>query len=375
MHDFDIDAERIKLERLLGADEGSLAYLNSTHSSVVRAFREDFSDALYRRHQDNYARLAKLSRVLPVGASAKLAETVLGSVLGAGVAGEMDPDRAGKLAGKLSATFLAKLSVHLEPHRAAKIIGKIPQDVIVAVAQELVDKEEYITLARFVTAIDSQTLRAVMDAIPSADALLRVGIFVEQRESLSDLLEQLSEQRRSEILTAATAANLWPQMLVLLTHLNDKMKGVMGDAVVALGAGLMALILETCREHKLWEPLILTVANMSGENRRLVLALPLLHDTEMLRSLLEDIHSESLWSLFAHLWTDASEQTLNLSFEVLVTNAEWLAGLLRAVTEVGLEKDVRQELQSLPAPLLERLEAVAKEFCAQDFSALMATVK
>jgi hypothetical protein len=375
MHDFDIDAERIKLERLLGADEGSLAYLNSTHSSVVRAFREDFSDALYRRHQDNYARLAKLSRVLPVGASAKLAETVLGSVLGAGVAGEMDPDRAGKLAGKLSAAFLAKLSVHLEPHRASKIIGKIPQAVIVAVAQELVKKKEYITLARFVTAIDSQTLRAVMDAIPSSDALLRVGIFVEQRENLSDLLEQLSDQRRSEILAAATAADLWPQMLVLLTHLNDKMKGVMGDAVVALGADLMALILETCREHKLWEPLILTVANMSVQNRRSVLALSMLHDAEMLTSLFDDIHGESLWPLFARLWTDASEQTLSASFNVLAENGEWLAGLLRAAMSAGLQEEARQELNGLPAPLLARLEAVAKEYCAEDFAALMTTAK
>lgn len=373
MHDFDIDAERIKLERLLGADEGSLAYLNSTHSSVVRAFREDFSDALYRRHQDNYARLAKLSRVLPVGASAKLAETVLGSVLGAGVAGEMDPDRAGKLAGKLSAAFLAKLSVHLEPHRAAKIIGKIPQDVIVAVAQELVGKEEYITLARFVTAIDSQTLRAVMDAIPSADAMLRVGIFVEQRESLSDLLEQLSDQRRQDVLAAATEANLWPQMLVLLTHLNDKMKGVMGDAVVALGNDLMALILETCLEHKLWEPLILTVANMSVDNRRLVLSLPLLHDKKMLASLLDDIHNENLWSLFAHLWTDASEQTLICSFEALAENGEWLAGLFSAAKEAGSQDELKAELQRLPADLIERLQSTAKDSSAEEFAALMAS--
>lgn len=374
MHDFDIDAERIKLERLLGASEGSLAYLSTTHSSLVRAFREDFSDALYRRHQDNYARLAKLSRVLPVGVSAKLAETVLGAVLGAGVAGEMDPDRAGKLAGKLSAAFLAKLSVHLEPHRATKIIGKIPQAVIVAVAQELARKEEYITLARFVTAIDSQTLHAVMDAIPSADALLRVGIFVEQRESLSDLLEQLSDQRRQDILAAATKAKLWPQMLVLMTHLNDKMKGIMGDAVVALGDDLMAFILETCREHKLWEPLILTVANMSADNRRLVLALPLLHDMEMLKSLLDDIHNENLWPLFAHLWTDASEQTLTCSFEVLADNGEWLAGLLRAATDAGLQGELKKELQRLPSPLYERLALAAKASCGDELAALMTTV-
>lgn len=373
MHDFDIDAERIKLERLLGVDEDSLAFLNTTHSSVVRAFREDFSDALYRRHQDNYARLAKLSRVLPVGVSAKLAETVLGAVLGSGVAGEMDPDRAGKLAGKLSVTFLAKLSVHLEPHRARKIIGKIPEAVIVAVAQELVRKEEYITLARFVTAVDSQMLRAVMDAISSADALLRVGIFVEQRDRLNDLLESLSDQRRRDVLAAATTANLWPQMLVLMTHLSDKMKGIMGDAAASLGDDLMALILETCRAQKLWEPLILTVANMSTENRRLVLALPLLHDMEILTSLLDDIHGENLWPLFAHLWTDASEQTLICSFEVLAENGEWLAGLVRAAMEADLQGDIKKELQRLPVPLIERLEAAAKGSCAKELAALIAS--
>lgn len=370
MHDFDFDAERIKLERLLGADEGSLAFLDSTHSTVVRAFREDFSDALYRRHQDNYARLAKLSRVLPVGVSAKLAETVLGAVLGAGVAGEMDPERAGKLAGKLSASFLAKLSVHLEPHRAGKIIGKIPQDIIVRVAQELVKRDEHITLARFVTAIDAQTLHAVMENITSDDALLRVGIFVEQRDSLSALLEQLSSERRVAILSAATEAQLWPQMLVLLTHLNDKMKGVMGDAVVSLGEDLMALILDTCRDHKLWEPLIMAVANMSAENRRHVLAMPSLQDSALLASMLEDIHGENDWPLFAHLWEDASAEVLTSTFSLLADNGEWLAGLLRATIAEGLQEGLRDELQRLPEALRERVAVTANQNCASEFAML-----
>lgn len=371
MHDFDFDAERIKLERLLSVDEGALAFLSGTHSSELRYLREDLSACLYRRHQDNYARLARLSRVLPSGASAKLAETVLGSVLGAGVAGEMDADRVAKLVGKLSPKFLAKLSIHLEPQRATGIIKVVPEDVIIAIAKQLVEREEFITLARFVTAIEPQVLNRVMDNIDDDVALLRVGIFVEQRHRLDELLEQLSQQRREAVLRAATQTGLWPQTLVLMTHLSDRMKGLMGDAAVAMGEAQLEQVIETSRAHNLWEPLVMTLAHMHEDNRRQVLSMPMLQDAQTVASMLQEMDAEHMWALLAKIWLDAPQQTLCAAFNVIVTHDDWLADLLRETHAAGREQQLRTVIERLPPELQQQLRQASQQRSADDYAAVM----
>ena len=372
MHDFDLDAERIKLERLLNVSDGELGFLSSLHSSQLRALREDLSERLYQRHQDNYARLARLSKVLPAGASAKLAETVLGAVLGAGVAGEMDPERAAKLVGKLSPAFLARLSIHLEPHRAAAIIRVVPEDVVVAIARELIARDEFITLARFVTAIEPAVLNRVMGAIEDDEALLRIGIFVEQRESLNDLLEHLSDARRQSVLKAATDAGMWPQTLVLMTHLSDRMKGIMGDAAVAMGHAQMAQVIEVTREHNLWEPLVMTVANMREENRRAVLAQPALQDAATVTRMLREMDAEHLWTLLARVWLDAPAETLACAFSVILEHDDWLADLLRESHAAGRGEQLRAVISRLPEALRQQVEQAGGRVSADDYNAVMA---
>ena len=370
MHDFDVDAERIKLERVLNIESGGLDFLTSAHSSQVRAFREDISNAMYQRHQSNYARLASLSRVIPTGASAKLAETVLGSVLGAGVAGEMDPERAIKLSSKLSPKFLAKLCIHLEPHRAARIVSKIPPVTIVEVAQELVRQEEYITLARFVTSISDNVLRDILSSIGSADALLRVGIFVEQRESLNTLLEFLSDQRRREILQAASDSDMLPQTLVLLTHLTDKMKGEMGDVLVSLGENRMQSVIDISRDHNLWEPLILAVANMQPQNRHKSLSLPALQDVNTVASLLKEIDAEQLWPLLAHLWLDAPEATLTCALNAMLDHSDWQINMLREMRAADRGAELKVLMSRVPDDLAKAFIESAKSHAADQSGAI-----
>ena len=370
MHDSDLDAERIKLARLLNVEEGELSFLTSAHSSQLRQLREGLSDTFYRRHQENYARLAKLSRVLPLGASAKLAETVMGTVLGAGVSGEMDPERAARLAEKLSPKFLARLCIHMEPRRANNIITEIPKAVVVNVARELVAMGEYITLARFVTAISADTLHAVIEGVNDNAALLRVGIFVEERDTLSRLLEQVSDLRRRALLQAATDGDLWPQTLVLLTHLSDKMKGVMGDVTVSLGETVMATVAKVTREHSLWEPWMLSVANMQASNRQQVMAMPALLDDGLLNDWLAENDSERLWALTLRLWQDAPAALLDKCFAKLAQQPASLAGLLQEVHVAGLGGGLKGLLERLSPEVRAQFEQVAQRDHADDFAAV-----
>src|SRR5690606_41400517 len=84
-----------------------------------------------------------------------------------------------------------------------------------------------------------------------------------------------------------TDGALWPQTLVLLTHLSDKMKGVMGDVTVSLGETVMAKVAPVTREHSLWEPWMLSVAHMQASNRQQVMAMSALLDDGLLTDWLE----------------------------------------------------------------------------------------
>ena len=77
-------AELLKLSRLLESDEGSLDFLDGQDLDQLARFRNTVSSFFYAQHQDSYQRLAGISKLVPTGASAKLATTVLGSVLAAG---------------------------------------------------------------------------------------------------------------------------------------------------------------------------------------------------------------------------------------------------------------------------------------------------
>ena len=81
-------AELLKLSRLLESDEGSLDFLDGQNLDQLARVPQHVSGFFYAQHQDSHQRLAGISKLVPTGASAKLATTVLGSVLAAGIASE-----------------------------------------------------------------------------------------------------------------------------------------------------------------------------------------------------------------------------------------------------------------------------------------------
>ena len=74
MH-IETQAELLKLSRLLETDEADMAFLDGQDLNALAAFRNSVSSFFYEQHQDSYQRLAGISKLVPTGASAKLATT------------------------------------------------------------------------------------------------------------------------------------------------------------------------------------------------------------------------------------------------------------------------------------------------------------
>ncbi|MGB1278124.1 MAG: hypothetical protein ACPG77_20425, partial [Nannocystaceae bacterium] len=318
----------------------------------ICSLREHVEDGLYNRHSDSYARLAKLSKLLTAGLAAKLAQNTLGAELAAGVTCAMEPHRAVKLSRKLAPSFLAELSSHLSPTRAQPVLAALDPEVLVAVAQALLDQQAYLTLAQFVASIDESTLVAVIELIQDDAALLEIGLLIERRDRLDDILELLPEARRRGMLLAADRENAWPQTLALLGHLAKRVKGMMGDTIVDLGEEVFERVVVATRGHDLWQPLLQTICHMKPTNRRTALAHSRLGDPQALRELVAAVAEHKLWNLLVQTWEVTPASSVVMVFESMLEHPSYLAHLF---TEAQQNDDSTAQLHaavsSLPPPL------------------------
>ncbi len=288
-------AETIKLARLLGQPQENFDYLLEQPAELTRAFREGLSDALFDQHRQGFERLAKLSGLLPTGITATLASTLLGATMSGRVAGELPPERAVKLAKKLDVTFLTRVCVELDPRRAEPLIKQMPADIVINVGHGLVEREDYITMARFVGALPQDVLEKTINAIESDEVLLRVGFFVENKSQLDAVIRILDESRLRGVIQAATDHDLWPEALSLVTEIDDDLKGQLGDIVAGQDEAVLDGLADVAQEQQLWAAVLIAVASMNAENQRKVVNLPSVTRREVLESVIATAHSQQMW--------------------------------------------------------------------------------
>jgi len=189
------DGETIKLGRVLGVAPERLAFLASVDVDTLRVLRERLAGTLLEDARPLLQRAVKGARLLTVGMVASIGERVFGALLCAHMAGIMEPARAVEVSLRMSLPFLADVSAMLEPKRAAAVIAAMPTGTIVAVAKILAERNDHVTLARFVGYLGDATVLAVIAAIPGDEPLMRTAAFLETREISTRMLALVPVER------------------------------------------------------------------------------------------------------------------------------------------------------------------------------------
>ena len=316
MH-IETQAELLKLSRLLETDEADMAFLDGQDLNALAAFRNSVSSFFYEQHQDSYQRLAGISKLVPTGASAKLATTVLGSVLAAGIASELPAERAIKLADKLPDDFLAKLCIHLEPTYSRALLAAMPDKIVATVAKALLAMNEHITLARFVAVIQPSALKAVTSTVNDGEAMVKIALYLEDKSKLDTLLGLLSETQQKATLKAATDHELWPAVLSLNEHLNTELRGQMGNLVAEQGDAVLSHIIEVASDQQLWTNLLQAVNAMDNAHQQNVVNLPKLREAAVMESLIATVASENSWDELLTLLPLLDQDHLTPAVDVL----------------------------------------------------------
>jgi hypothetical protein len=189
----EVEAEIRKLAQLLHREPEQLDYLRQVRSAELRELREQITEALFTAQEGALRRLVAASRLLPIGLVASLGQTTFGPMLSARIAGLLDPERAVEIAGKMSAQFLAEVAIELDPRRASDVIAGISAERIFEITLELTEREEYVTMGRFVGHLSDQALAAAFDALD--DEALSETIFVLEDGGADDRIARLLQAR------------------------------------------------------------------------------------------------------------------------------------------------------------------------------------
>jgi hypothetical protein len=248
-------AEVLKLARLLQRDPESLAYLEPLSVQDLRELRERLTETLFDAHSGSLRRLSAASRLLPVGLSASMGESVFGPLLSARLTGLLEPGRAAEMASKLPAPFLADVAVEMDPRRASELISRIPAAQIAQITSELMSRGEYVTMGRFVGHLSDAAITAALAAMDDR-SLLGVVFVLEDKAQLPGLVARLPERRVAGVIQTAADNDLWVEALDLLDHLAPQQRADMVAATLKLEPAALDSIVAAVVAHNLWEEVL-----------------------------------------------------------------------------------------------------------------------
>jgi hypothetical protein len=247
--------EVMKVARLLHREPESLDYLASLDVEELRELRERLTETVFDAHTGSLRRLAAASRLLPVGLSASMGESVFGPLLSARLTGLLEPGRAADMAAKLPAPFLADVAVEMDPRRASDLISRIPPDQIAQITAELMARGEYVTMGRFVGHLSQDAIAAALGEMDDR-SLLGVVFVLEDKNDLPGLVALLPERRVAAVIQAAANNDLWVEALDLLDHLTPQQRDDMVAATLRLEPAALDALVAAVIAHELWEEVL-----------------------------------------------------------------------------------------------------------------------
>ncbi len=262
----EVRAETLKLARLLRREPEEFEYLEQIPAADLRQLRDQVTELMFTAQGTALARLAAASKLLPVRVVATIGERAFGAVLAARIAGLLDPDRAVEMADTMPIEFLADVAVELDPRRASAVISRIAPARIAAVTRELLRREEYVTMGRFVGHLHDDAVRAAFDVLGDA-ALLRVAFVLEQKESLEHLISLLPAARRDSIVDAAATEGMWIEVLDLISHLGDETRRQFVMAGALEREGVLEAIAAAAAANELWPEVLPLVPELPTESQ------------------------------------------------------------------------------------------------------------
>lgn len=334
MSKLDTRAELIKLSRMTFVSEESLAFLQDVPLPTLVRLRELTTERVFSDGRKLFQNLASASKLMPAGLTAMIAEKTFGPMLCARVAGEMPWQRAVDLSQRMSIPFLAEVTMAIDPKRVADIIRNMPVNHLKAVAKELVKRGEYLVLGGFVNFMLESQMRAIIGEITEKD-LLHIGFFMDGKHQISEIIRMLPESRlRALVGEMQNHAELWPEALALMVHMEDELKRQMGDIAVEQNPEMLDDLTDTVFALDLWKDALPLFACMSPGTQFRLINVAAMSRRDVLEAVAVNTDIYGLWGTLLPLVEYMSVSQRELLGDIVAAKGEFfLETVIRAAAE------------------------------------------
>lgn len=291
-------AEHVKLCHALGTGTETLEFLRRLPAEDLRRFRGAVDELLFRQELTLIRRAAAIARWLPVWMLIGVSRWVLGPLLTGRIAGELPARRASRVVRRLPPAFIAEAAAHLDPRRVRDLILQIPVELITQVAQELLQRRDYLTIGHVIEFLSDDAIRAVDELVQDEGALLEIAFYLESRNRTDHLLRLMPPERvRAAILLVQDKSRreLWPLILALLANVSYALKHELGELAARQGEAVLAALVNAIHEEDLWGDVLPLVASLSPETRQRLANLPVLAAPGVLERIVHAATESDLW--------------------------------------------------------------------------------
>lgn len=233
-------AELRKLAHTLDVAPDRLDVLAGLPAEDLRTLRKQVGEAMFQADRHYLARVAALSKAIPVPVAVKLTEAVLPPLVAARTAELLEPHRAAHLVTRISEKYLADVSRYMDGARAPEVVAAIPPDRVADVAAELAEREEWIVIGSFVSHVTDEALAACVAKF-TGEQLLRIGFVLDDLDRLDDIAGMLTSAQIDEMLATAADLGLWLELEELLENLTAPRLARLAGHYAALGPSVRSV--------------------------------------------------------------------------------------------------------------------------------------
>ncbi len=217
----DTQSELRKLAHTLDVDDTQLHILATVPVEDLRLLRTQIGEAMFQADRHHFARVAALSRTVPVAVTARLSEAALPPLLAARTVELLEPARAAELVTRVGERYLADVAAAMDPNRAPAVVAAIPPERVATVGLELARRGEWVAMGAFVSHISPDALR-VSIARYDGEQLLRIGFVLDDRSRVDTIGGLLTDAQVDDVLAAAAAVGLWAELAEMVEHLTGE---------------------------------------------------------------------------------------------------------------------------------------------------------
>jgi hypothetical protein len=256
--------EVAKLAQAMGADANQFAFLAAVPAATLRTLRHEIEAATYRRHESRFDRLAAITKLVPPGVVATIAQKALGPQLAARVAGAMPVEDAVKIARHLDPEFIADMAPSLDPRRIGPIAGQLSDELIVEVGRLLLRRRQYVTAGRLVPVITLSALEELIGLIGGTE-ILQIALFVDHPADLERVVDLLPDDRLFDIVQAAAINAHLDEAVMLMESLPVRQAARIIGQAARQQDGVRNIVIETVARNHTWDAVLPGLALQPAE--------------------------------------------------------------------------------------------------------------